>query len=54
MTIEELLDIRNGELTELQQRFVDNAHDADERHRLADQIRLKRNEITELYDRLPV
>ena len=54
MTIDQQLAAAEARLTELQQRFIECAFDADERRRLVDQIRATRDEITRLYDRLPV
>ncbi|WBP89521.1 hypothetical protein [Kitasatospora cathayae] len=54
MTIDQQLAAAEARLTELQHAFVDAAFDSAERHRLAEQIRQKRDEITDLYDRLPV
>ncbi|MFG3228130.1 hypothetical protein ACGF07_25560 [Kitasatospora sp. NPDC048194] len=54
MTIDEQIAAAQARLTELQHAFVDAAYDSAKRHRLADQIRQTRDEITKLYDRLPV
>ncbi|MQS14505.1 hypothetical protein F7Q99_20105 [Streptomyces kaniharaensis] len=46
--IAEQLDAANGRLTELQQRLIEYASDADERGRIFDQIRATRREIDRL------
>jgi hypothetical protein len=53
VTTEQQLANAEARLTELQHAFVDAAYDADERRRLADQIRKQRAEVTRLYDLLP-
>jgi hypothetical protein len=52
-TIAQQLANAEGRLTQLQQTFVAESHDADQRHLLAEQIRATRDEITRLYELLP-